>query len=372
MYFGWVTPALMALMVKSLPGLTERPVGRKFYGVIGATLALAMLAYPLFLLYGYRAVDLAGRRFPLSTIAASLNILAWYVFGALYLRATWQLSRSAPLRLWDAALAFLFLSSLGAWGRGMLVALKVTDPFWETAMVHLFLDLFSDGWFLLSLLGLVYVAAPSAWDTDSRRGTRLIILGLPVTFLLGVPVDLTPITARLIAGVGGGLVTAGLLVHLGKLWPVLWQQQNGAWRMPLVFLGVRALAGLTITVPAIAGWAERAGLRVSYLHWFLLGFVTLGLFAAAEEVWGYRVAPGRKAMTAAVLFLLVTLIPLTRIWPASWGGRWTVQLAAWGTVAPLLVSGGALVTAIAAQRSFVRLWRVLPGRNRSAESTELS
>lgn len=345
MYFGWVTPALMALIATWLPTLTGRALSPWVRRAVAVTVVMALLAYPPFLLFGYTAAEIAGRRLPLGVIAASLNILAWYLFIGLYLRATWRVPRDRALRLWDAALAFQVLASLGAWGRGVLVGLKVTDPFWTDAAVHLFLDLFSDGWFVLTLLGLAYAAHPHASSSISRWSTRLVILGLPVTFLLGIPVMLVPTGPRLVAGIGGALVAAGLLASVGALWPAVTHRPGtgSGWRVPLVFLGIKAVGELGIAAPAVALWAERAGLRISYLHWLLLGFVTLGVIAAARDGWGPALVAGRRWMTAAVLLLLVSLVPLTQLWPAAWGGRWTLLMAAWAAWGPVIAAAWMLV-----------------------------
>jgi len=336
MYFGWVTPALMALIAQRLPALTARAVGGGFRRVIGLTLFLALLAYPPFLFFGYRAAELGERRLPLSVIASSMNILAWYAFGWLYLHSTRRAPRNLALRLWDAALIFQALASLGAWGRAVLAAFKIQDPFWELALVHLFLDLFSDGWFVLALLGLLYGASPGV---VSQRGNRLLFAGLPATFLLGVPPSQTPAGLRWIAGAGGVLAALGLMAHLRALWPHV---QRRAWRAPVFFLGLKAVALVGISLPPAARWAEQAGLRISYLHWSLLGFVSLGLVAAAQDAWGAEIVRGWRWLTVAVLVVLATLIPFTQLWPFAWSGRWTLRLAAWVTLGPIITALGML------------------------------
>jgi hypothetical protein len=346
MYFGWATPALMALIVHQLPRMTGRSVSIRFRWVIGLTLILALLAYPPFLLYGYRLAELGERQLPLAVMVASLNILAWYAYGGLYLRATWRIPRNLPLHLWDAALVFQTVASLGAWGRAILAALKVADPLWEVAMVHLFLDLFSNGWFLLALLGIAYSIVPKESHPVSRRYTRLLLLGLLPTFFLAMDPNLVPRGARLIASAGGVLVALGIMGHLRALW----QRLDGTWRIPLIFLGIKGVVELGASLPRVALWAQRAGLRVSYLHWFLLGFVTLGLLAAAQAAWGPAVVRGKKWMTPAILLVLTTLIPLTQLWPTVWSGRWALHLAAWAAVAPAVVSLGMLMAAL------VRVW----------------
>ncbi|MFN3929391.1 MAG: hypothetical protein ACK4OK_07135, partial [Thermoflexus sp.] len=97
MYFGWVTPALMVMIARHLWG--DR-IPRGMAWVIRITLLLGLVAYVPFLLYGYQPVEWAGKRLPLATMAAGLNILAWYAYGGAY----FCLSRRIPhpaRRWWD-------------------------------------------------------------------------------------------------------------------------------------------------------------------------------------------------------------------------------------------------------------------------------
>jgi hypothetical protein len=344
MYFGWVTPALMALMACHVIqaeqlAVSRRRRQRRFLAVIGATFILALLAFFAFLPYGYQAAEIGGRRLPLAVIASSLNMLAWYAFAAVYWGATWRLPRNHALRLWDLALVFLILASLGAWGIALARPLQLTEAIWSLALAQLFLDLFAGGWFVLALLGLAYAARPAAarqWP--AQWGEGLLIMGLPVIFLLNLPADLLPASVRLLAGVGGVLVSAGLLANVWALWP-----DQAAWRVPLIFLAVKAVALLVMSVPAGALWAEAMALKVSYLHWLLLGFVTLGLVAAAADAWGREAAGGWQWLTATVLLLFVSLIPLTRLWPLAWSGRWAVQFAAWVALGPVVAATAMLL-----------------------------
>ncbi len=344
MYFGWVTPALMGMMVAWLPTLTERPFSRslqrRFRAIIFNTLLLALAAYVPFLLYGYRLAEIGSARLPLSTIAASANMLAWYAFGLTYWQATKGAARVKPLRLWDAALIFMVLASSGAWGVAVAAALNLSNPILAAALARIFLDLFAEGWFVLGLLGLAYAANPSAighrWAAPSET---LLIMGLPVIFLLGMPVTLLPAPARLIGSLGGLMVGIGLLGHLVALWGATERR----WRPALFFLGLKATATLAITAPVIALWTDRALLRVSYLHWLLLGFITLGLAAAAQAMWGRKFIRGFWALTAVATLLILSLIPLTTLWPTAWQGRWTREFAAWAALGPVIVASGMLL-----------------------------
>ena len=339
MYFGWVTPALMALIAARLPEVTGRRLLPGFRWALMAVFTTALLAYVPFLLYGYRPATLGGMTLPLSTIGAGLNVFAWYGFVILYARNTWRAPRNHPLRLWDAALGFLVLSSMGAWGAAVVSALDLQDPFWAMASTHLFLDLFADGWFLLGLLGLVFVAHPAAARTRSAHwGETLLVIGLPLTFLLNLPISAMPGAVRVLAGIAGVVAAIGIFASLAALLPAIWRRGDRAWLLPLTFLALKAGAMFIIAFPEGARWAGRMALRISYLHWLLLGFVTLGLMAAAAGRWGRQVVPGRRWFALSVLLLLASLLPLTPLWPAAWRGAWALTAASWATLGPVLVA----------------------------------
>jgi hypothetical protein len=339
MYFGWVTPALMALIASSLPA----PAGRRLSRLLVGILVAALAAYVSFLFTGYRPVTLGESSLPLSTILAGLNVLLWYGFVASYRRATRGLPRYPWLRLWDAALGFLVLSSLGAWGLALSNILGLEEPLWSLALTHLFLDLFADGWFVLALLGLAYAALPQAASQQAAHwGETLLIAGLPLTFLLSLPATSLPVAVRWVVGAAALLVGAGLLASAYALVPAAWRQAR-LWLVPLAFLALKAAAEIVMSVPAGAAWAGSMALRIPYLHWLLLGFVTLGLAAAAEQRWGRRAVPGRSWLVVTVLLLQLSLLPLTLLWPASWGNSWALPVAAWASLGPVLVATGMLL-----------------------------
>jgi hypothetical protein len=339
MYFGWVTPAMMALIVAWLPAAASR----RLRPILAAVLLVAAGAYVPFLLYGYRPATIGDMRLPLATMMAGANVLAWYAFVIAYRRATRGLPPYPWLRLWDAALAFLVLASIGAWGLALANLLGLANPIWSLAFTHLFLDLFADGWFVLGLLGLAYADLPQAGRHASARwGETLVIAGLPLTFLLSLPAGALPAAVRAVAGLSGVLVGLGLAAHLWALVPAA-RKQARLWLIPLAFLGLKAAGEIVISVPAGAAWASQAGLRIPYLHWLLLGFATLGLVGAAEQRWGRRLVPGRTWFVLSVLVMQISLIPLTRLWPSGWGGVWTLDVAAWATLGPVFVAVAMLV-----------------------------
>ncbi len=340
MYFGWVTPALMTLIVTQLPRFGQRPLPHTFKHIITLALFLGFLAYFPFLFFGYRSATIRGITLPLSVMAAGFNVIGWYLFAWHYRRYTKGLPRVLPLQMWDTAVLFMLYASLGGWGLPILVALGVQNPLLSMAFTHLFLDEFANGWFVLAVLGLLYAQSPQASQLKSaHRSHELMFIGLPVLFILGIPTHLLNLPLQIIGGIGGLLYAMGLTGHLVTLW-----RHTKASRTPLIFLALNAVTQYAIIIPALAKWAERAGLRIPYLHWLLLGFVSLNIVAAASREWPS--IKGSRWFTAAVIGLILPLLPLTKLWPSAWGGRWTLYAAAWGALLPVVTAVGIIVTAV--------------------------
>ena len=89
--------------------------------------------------------------------------------------------------------------------------------------------------------------------------------GPVTTFLLYLPVSMTPAVARWIGSIGGLLVVAGTAANVVALWTAA----GPRWRAPLAFLALKAAMQALILLPPLARWAEGSLLRIPYLHWLL-------------------------------------------------------------------------------------------------------
>lgn len=341
MYFGWVTPALMALLSLHLPALTGRPLSAGLRRIGGVIFFAALLTYPFFLALGYTPVEIGTARLPLAVISSTANVFCWYVFVWCYWREMRGVERTRALLLWDLAATFLVLASLGAWGLALLKPLGIEDPAWVVGLTHVFLDLFSEGWFVLGVLGLLHARAQTP-GRAAHWSIVLVVLGLPVTFALGMPDALVPPGLHLLARVGGTLVAVGLLANVAILWRAGPGGEGWFWKLPLLMLALKALAELSVGVLPDVRWAGAPAMRVLYLHVMLLGFVSLGLVGVAAQVFE-RVAAARW-FYAAVALLLVSLLPLTPLWPGGWQGRWTFVAAAWIALGPVVAAAGLLAS----------------------------
>ncbi len=374
MYFGWATLGLFTAMEALLPLVTGRRLRRPrlAQGILLSTLVAGLLSYPFFLLFGYAPVQLGSARLPLAAVVASLSVLAWYAFAVAWAVEMTEARRPAQdrvyqwslrpslspglrdlvRRLWGSALAFLVLSSLGVWGRAALNALGIQDPFWQEATVHLFLDVFSDGWLVLAVLGagyLLHTSPQAAPSPGAPWGWRLAVAGIPLSFLVGVPVALVPVPARVVAGLASGLSGLGLLLLVADL--ACQRPVSRLWRGTLVALAVKGIASLLLVWPQLGAWLERANLRILYLHILLLGGVTLGLLSVMEKLGGLASEQAGMRLMGAVTGVLLSLVPLTNLWPARLRGPWSLAVAAVAAGLAWLAGMGVLHSAIAAGRA---------------------
>jgi hypothetical protein len=121
------------------------------------------------------------------------------------------------------------------------------------------------------------------------------------------------------------------------------------WGLPLVLLLIKAAMDAGASLATLARWAEAMDLRILYLHVLLLGFVTLGLFAAGADLWKPAVAAHRW-MAWAVCALLVSLLPLSGLWPAVLSGSWALVAAFLVALGPVIAGFWVLFREVAGLR----------------------
>ena len=160
MYFGWATPVLIAGIAILKPEMFD---ARRLRAILIAVFIAAAASYPMFLIFGYEVHSIGPARMPLAVVVSGLNMIAWYMFVALYVRSTRGKTRDRSLLLFDLSLTFLVLATLGAWMLAALGPFGIESDVWTSALTHIFLDLFSEGWFVLGLLALMYGVADGVW-----------------------------------------------------------------------------------------------------------------------------------------------------------------------------------------------------------------
>ncbi|HFC11256.1 MAG TPA: hypothetical protein ENJ56_00325, partial [Anaerolineae bacterium] len=151
MYFSWVTPVLIAMIALYLPKVSDRELSRRFFRPITLSLILGVAAYVPFFLWGYSPVPASGLPMPPAVIGAGANIIGWYYFAWVYWQETRGIPRNFVLRMWDTSIIFMILATFGTWFLPVLTVLNIENRFLSVMLTHIFLDLFSEGWFILAL-----------------------------------------------------------------------------------------------------------------------------------------------------------------------------------------------------------------------------
>jgi hypothetical protein len=335
MFFGWVTPVLMLLLLR-LQGAEVPVAGRR---ILALTLFAALASFLPFLLSGYRLTPVLGRALPLSMITSGLNGVAWYAFTVLFLfraRKGGKQERPAAERYFLAAIALLLLSSVGAAALACAGMFKA-GPLLVSSLATFFLDLFAEGWFGLALLGLAYSSRPAAArERAARTGLVVLVAGLVLRNLADLLAANGFVLLEPLAAAGSAVAGLGLIAVLTPLWRQLLHERLSLWHLSLGLLLLKAVVDLLSSSPGFAAWSAAAGLRVFYLHAYLLGAVTLGLIAAVREQWGEAAYRRPWLLAGAALLMTASLLPLSGAWPAGWSGARALDVAAWLSPAPLL------------------------------------
>jgi hypothetical protein len=332
MYFGWVTPVLMGLIaVLRIPAERRRGVVPALWLVFGG----AAVSYPLFLLFGYSLVSVGTAEMPIAVIGSSLNMLAWYGFVVVYIRGTRGLDRDRVATLFDLSLLFLVLASLGAWALALLKPLGIQSDVWTSALTHIFLDLFSEGWFVLGTLGALYAALPRDEDRRAHWSFAILCVGVPLTFAMGMPSALVPDGLTTLAAVGSLAVGTGLLINVAILGRRVGRGSRLLW-LPLAFLAAKSAGQVVEAITPAFSITSMPGMRLVYLHLMLLGFVSCALVLAIRPLTGAE--PHRPASTtflAAVSVVIVSLLMFTPAMPMELMGSWTFTAAFWIALLPI-------------------------------------
>jgi hypothetical protein len=257
-FFGWVTPALFALVLRAAP---PTPRMDRLHTVHAHAVGVASgLAFFGFLRMGYAPPTIA---------IASLHVALWVAFVAMIagrLRAVASPGRGFAA----AALGFLLLAGAGAMAPGIVEARGIGDPWLRQMALQVFLTPFTAGWLMLGACGVAY--ARLARPRFAGWVLALTLLGVMPSAASHVAL-VPPHAAWAVAGrVGLALLgVAALLFARDAL------AERGLRPMLRLAAMAAALKGSAEVAIALGIGADLVGTRplvIGYLHLVLLGLVT--------------------------------------------------------------------------------------------------
>ena len=160
MLFNWITPPILIWMAAEVIRTEDKQSIRKIKQCIYLMMILGFLSWPFFLFFGYRPVPIGSANLPVAAMLSGLVMITWYWFGILYYKARQSMkSASLTVVLFDGALAALVVSSLGAWGVSVYQFSSLESPLISKALTSFFLGVFTEGWVMLGVLGILWSGA---------------------------------------------------------------------------------------------------------------------------------------------------------------------------------------------------------------------
>ncbi len=146
-FAGWITQALMILLVAYLAGKSATPVLKKYRSILTANLVCAygmLLSFPF---QGYGSFSITF---------STLSIFVSYAFAVMYWRDLNRLHIKHISHLWfKAAILFNAISSIGAFTLAGMMAAKMMHPDWYLEAIYFFLHFQYNGWFFFACMGLL-------------------------------------------------------------------------------------------------------------------------------------------------------------------------------------------------------------------------
>lgn len=335
MFFNWVTPVPMLFIAGYLVNNAPEVAG-SFKKCIYSVLIIGFASFPFFLLYGYRPVAIGSAELPFSVILSGLIMIVWYWFAWIYMKYRNRGEAGLPRMFYDASLLMLVISSLGAWGVAVFQFTNIDNPLLSTALTHFFLAVFTGGWCILSALGIIcqmfgirQVSIHESWLIAP------VVLGVPLTFPFGMPVELLTNQLLITASLGGFLVVTGLSINLYVLSGRIRQSGVWWWKIVLNLLGAKIILLFGGALFPFMLWIGDHGLRVFYLHILLLGFVSLTYFGAWHTIYPKLDKTGFKILTLSILLLLAMLLISSGLMPSGWLPEWHFEALIWISFLPV-------------------------------------
>ena len=146
-FAGWITQALMTLMVAYLAKGSAETIFKKYRWLLAGNLIAAYGMLFSFPWEGYGIV---------SIIFSTVSIFIFYAFALIYWKDLNKQETKKVTHYWfKAALVFSVISSLGAFFLSYLMANNISHPNWYLASTYFYLHFQYNGWFFFACMGLL-------------------------------------------------------------------------------------------------------------------------------------------------------------------------------------------------------------------------
>jgi hypothetical protein len=277
-FAGWITQALMSLLVGYLAEKGKTNAFRKYTPVLLANLVTAYGMLFTFPFMGYKF---------LSILFSTLSIFVSYWFAVQYWIDLDKLKlKSSSHACFKAAIVFNAVSSAGAFSLAYMLATKHIQPNSYLASIYFFLHFQYNGWFFFACLGLLFSQVVSSGIPE--KALRKIFM---LSFAACVPAYLLsalwlPVPALIyfivvlavLCQLAGWVWLVKLLLKIPK--NIIPSFARGIFIFCAVAFSIKLCLQAGSVIPALSKLAF--GFRpivIGYLHLVLLGVMSLFIFA---------------------------------------------------------------------------------------------
>lgn len=300
-FSGWVTHALMLLLVQYLANQKGEAIFKKYRWLINANL---ITAYGMLISFPMQGYGLYSITF------STLSIFVSYAFAFLFWKDLNRLPEKSVSHWWmKAALIFNVLSSIGAFSLAFMMATKTIHQNWYLAAVYFFLHFQYNGWFFFACMGLASAKFLYSIPLPVQKKIFWLFAAacIPAYVLsaLWLPIPEWSFVIVVLAAfsqmAGWIMVLQQVKKHQALIKSII--PKNTSWLFVLsgIALTIKLLLQLGSVIPSLSKLAF--GFRpivIGYLHLILLGVITLFLlaFLMVEK----NIQLKRGALTAVKIF----------------------------------------------------------------------
>ena len=301
-FAGWITQALMALLVSYLVKQQHESNYKKYTWLLYANLFTAygmLIAFPI---EGYGLF---------SIIFSTASIVVSYIFAFYIWRDLNRLTFKSTANSWfKAAVLFNALSSLGAFALTIMMVNKVIHQNWYLAAEYFYLHFQYNGWFFFACMGLLtaFVSRNTVSENSLRKIFRLFAFAVVPAYLLSalwldIPVWIyVLVIAAAIAQIIGWIWFVNLIKkNWSQLKPKISTTSKYVLSCSAVALSAKLLLQLGSTIPSLSDLAF--GFRpivIGYLHLVLLGVITLFIVGSMFSEDSF--AASKRSVTGVFIF----------------------------------------------------------------------
>ncbi|MBS1626922.1 MAG: hypothetical protein JSR09_07515 [Bacteroidetes bacterium] len=279
-FAGWITQALMFLLIKQLKHTSLENNLAKYKTILWANL---ITAYGMLLTFPWEGYGLY------SIIFSALSVFVSYWFAIVFWRDLNKQAQPKIAHKWfKAAVTLNAISSIGAFSLGYLMMNKIMTPKLYLSAIYFFLHFQYNGWFFFACMGLLMVMMEDL-ITDKKKLLQVfyffLIASVPAFFLSALWLNI-PFVLYLIVLITAIMQLIGwfYITEIIRKNKNIFSQINSTSKilfiLSAVALTIKLLLQAFSTIPSLSQLAF--GFRpiiIGYLHLVLLGVITIFLFA---------------------------------------------------------------------------------------------